>query len=82
MAGVNGSLSALPLKCGHSAVFERASQPQNEIPNLFAPPDLLELAVQLFRHALRIALIVLVRILLLPLLQYMLQAWPDKYLHE
>jgi len=76
------SLPALPLKCENSAVFELESQPQYKVPNPFATPNPLELAVKMFRGALWIALIVFLQVLFLLLLKNILQRWPDKYLHE
>jgi hypothetical protein len=65
MAGGDGSLSSLPLKCEDAVLSELGSQPQYKIPNLFAPANSLELAIKLFSDALWIALVVFVRVLVL-----------------
>jgi len=66
----------------HSVIHPPNSKPQHQPLDVFAAPNPLELPVQLFLQIFRVALIVLVGILGLPLLKNIFDAGPVEDLQE
>lgn len=66
----------------HSLQRYAPSHPQSKVADLFTPPDAFQLSMKILFWTLRIAGVVLVRVILLLYLSKVLQTWPDKDLKE